>query len=69
MLGWNVTKEPTLDELLRDDVMAPVMRSAGLSAAQLRALLAELARRLPAERFRQPVDCCSAARAFRPSAV
>ncbi len=69
MLGWNVTKEPTLDELLRDDVMAPVMRSAGLDAAKLRAFLAELARRLPAERFKRPVGCCSAARAFRPSAV
>lgn len=38
--------EPTLDELLEDDVMAPVLRSAGLDAQGLRDMIAETARRI-----------------------
>jgi hypothetical protein len=38
--------EPTLDDLLEDDMMRAVMRSAGVSAAELRAKLSETARRL-----------------------
>lgn len=57
MRGWKMAKEPTLDELLGDEMMATVMRSAGLDARQLRALLAELARRLPAERLKRPCGC------------
>lgn len=41
----NVT-EPTLDDLLADDVMIPVMRSAGVTAEALRAGLREAACRL-----------------------
>ena len=42
--------EPTLDDLLDDDMMGPVMRSAGISAAELRAELSETARRLSVKR-------------------
>jgi hypothetical protein len=38
--------EPSLDELLDDEVMVPVMRSAGLRAEDLRALVIETAARL-----------------------
>ena len=47
MAGWKMTMiEPTLDDLLEDDMMRAVMRSAGVSAAELRAKLSETARRL-----------------------
>jgi hypothetical protein len=46
-MGWKMTMiEPTLDDLLEDEIMRPVMRSAGIDAAGLRAKLAEAARRL-----------------------
>lgn len=65
MPGWKMGAEPTLEELLRDDIMAPVMRSAGIDAARLRALVTDLARRLPLKR-----PCgCSAERALQPSEV
>jgi len=38
--------EPTLEELLADEIMRPVMKSAGLDAGGLRALLRDLAHRL-----------------------
>ena len=38
--------EPSLDDLLADDVMAPVLRSAGLERHELRELMAETARRI-----------------------
>jgi hypothetical protein len=38
--------EPTLDELLDDEIMAPVLRSAGLDAQGFRAMMAETARRI-----------------------
>jgi hypothetical protein len=38
--------EPSIDELLDDDVMVPVMRSAGLCAGDLRALVVETAGRV-----------------------
>jgi hypothetical protein len=41
-----MTKEPDLDDLLSDAVMQPVMRSAGLSHAELRRNLVETGRRL-----------------------
>lgn len=65
MSGWKMTKEPTLDELLRDDMMVPVLRSAGVDAAKLRALVTDLARRLP---VRRPSGC-SVERLLQPSAV
>lgn len=51
--------EPSLDELLDDEVMVPVMRSAGLCAADLRALVADAAERLDLQRdmlSRRPVE-------------
>jgi hypothetical protein len=49
-MGWKMTMtEPTLDDLLEDDIMRPVLRSAGIDAARLRASLAEAARRLGAD--------------------
>jgi hypothetical protein len=51
MAEWKMTMiEPTLDDLLDDDLMVPVMRSAGISAAELRADLSETARRLSVKR-------------------
>jgi hypothetical protein len=38
--------EPSLDELLADDVMAPVLRSAGFDAQGFRDMMAETARRM-----------------------
>ena len=38
--------EPSLEELLADDVMAPVLRSAGFDAQGFRDMMAETARRI-----------------------
>jgi hypothetical protein len=38
--------EPSLDELLDDEVMAPVLRSAGYDADGLRDMMVETARRI-----------------------
>jgi hypothetical protein len=47
MIGWmGPEREPTLDELLADEMMAPVMRSAGIDKISLRLSLIEAARRL-----------------------
>lgn len=47
MTGWKMMMiEPTLDDLLEDEIMQPVMRSAGIDAIRLKADLAETARRL-----------------------
>jgi hypothetical protein len=68
MTGWKMTMiEPTLDDLLDDEIMAPIMRSAGVDATALKASLGETARRL-SERQRERVRrseadrslCCSA---------
>ena len=40
--------EATLDELIDDEVMAPVLRSAGLDAQRFRDLIVETARRFDA---------------------
>lgn len=37
---------PSLDDLLADDVMEPVLRSAGLDQQELREMMVETARRL-----------------------
>ena len=38
--------EPSLEDLLADEVMTPVLRSAGLEAHQFREMMAETARRI-----------------------
>ena len=38
--------EPSLEDLLDDEVMAPVLRSAGYDARGLRAMMVETARRI-----------------------
>ena len=38
--------EPSLEDLLDDEVMAPVLRSAGFDPQGLRAMMAETARRI-----------------------
>jgi hypothetical protein len=54
-MSWKMTMiEPTLDDLLDDDIMRPVMRSAGVDAARLRASLADAARRLGPHLTRPP---------------
>ena len=38
--------EPSLEDLLADEVMTPVLRSAGLEAREFREMMAETARRI-----------------------
>ena len=38
--------EPSLEDLLADEVMTPVLRSAGLEAQELREMMEETARRI-----------------------
>jgi hypothetical protein len=38
--------EPSLEDLLADDVMTPVLRSAGLERQEFRAMMVETARRI-----------------------
>lgn len=61
MRRWKMSEvEPSLDELLGDEIMIPVMRSAGLSADELRAELRLAASRLAHVRTRSPTEssCC-----------
>ena len=46
--------EPSLDELLADDLMASVLRSAGFDAQGFRDMMAETARRLDRRAAREP---------------
>ena len=46
MQHWWLTGEATLEELLSDDMMGPVVASAGMNREQLRLSLADVARRL-----------------------
>ena len=46
MTRWRLVTEPTLEDLLEDEIMPAVLRSAGLDAATLRASLGALALRL-----------------------
>jgi hypothetical protein len=46
--------EPSLEELLADDVMAPVLRSAGFDAQGFRDMMAETARRVDRRAVRDP---------------
>ena len=68
MAGWMMAAEPTLEELLGDDIMVPVTRSAGIDVARLRALVTGVARRRPGERLKRPYGRW-AERALQPSAV
>jgi hypothetical protein len=44
--------EPSLEDLLADEVMTPVLRSAGLEAQEFREMMVETARRME-DRARQ----------------
>jgi len=50
MPHWWLTGEASLEELLSDEIMGPVVASAGLSREQLRLSLAEIARRIGGDR-------------------
>ena len=45
MPKWRMAGEPSLDELLDDEMMDRVMRRAGLDATELRRRMVEVARR------------------------
>ncbi len=47
--------EPSLEDLLADEIMAPVLKSAGSDPEQLRAMMVETARRIE-DRERQEED-------------
>ncbi len=51
---------PSLDDLLADEVMQPVLRSAGLDRDELREMMVETARRID-DRDRQDSDGAGAA--------
>ena len=58
MTRWTMhVTEPTLDELLEDEMMKAVVRSAGTNVAELKARLAETARRLAARRAQRRERC------------
>jgi len=46
-------REPSLEDLLADEIMAPVLRSAGVDAKAFREMIAETARRLDQDAFSQ----------------
>ena len=48
--------EPTLDDLLDDEIMAPVLRSAGFDAQGLRDMLVATARRIDDGRADGPAE-------------
>jgi hypothetical protein len=60
MNTWRLTEEPSLDDLLDDEIMKPVLRSAGLNRAELHRQLDEIARRLAGSPRREELLCCSA---------
>ena len=69
MKPWKLrVREPSLEDLLADEMMAAVMRSAGLDRAGLRGFLVELAERLPPERLARRRGLAAALGA-RPSAA
>ena len=45
--------EPSLDDLLADDIMAPVLKSAGVDRERVREMLVETARRVEESRGRR----------------
>jgi hypothetical protein len=58
MSKWLLAGEPSLDELLGDEMMHWVMRRAGLDGAELKRRLMELARRLGERSDAEPSCCC-----------
>lgn len=67
MTKWKMTmREPSLDDLLEDEIMRPVMSSAGIDAAELRARMLKAAERLRCRhaighrpsRVRPGEECC-----------
>jgi hypothetical protein len=50
--------EPSLEDLLDDEVMEPVLRSAGCNPQGLRAMMVETARRIDHRRFDEDHDDC-----------
>lgn len=61
--------EATLDELIEDEVMAPVLRSAGLDARRFRDLIVETARRFDERAAGSRVDSAHVARHDRRAKV
>jgi hypothetical protein len=58
MRNWKIAGvEPSIDELLEDEVMVPVMRSAGLCVSDLRDLVTETAERLHHQENIKPPIC------------
>jgi hypothetical protein len=60
MREWRMAGEPSLDELLDDEIMESMMRSAGVDERELRRRLRELSHRL-AWRTAPTGSCCGAA--------
>jgi hypothetical protein len=48
--------EPSLEDLLADEVMTPVLRSAGLEAQEFREMMVETARRIDSRERRKDGD-------------
>jgi len=62
MQTWWMSGEPSIDELLGDEIMDPVARSAGLSREELRLKVVEVARRIALGRSKGRREaCCGAA--------
>lgn len=64
MRKWQMPGEPSLEELLSDEIMDHVTRAAGLDKSELRRRLAELAERLADRQPKKGFDasrCCGAA--------
>lgn len=60
MPKWRMAGEPSLDELLGDEMMVRVMRRAGLDAAELRRRLVDMAQRLRECGANSHRCCCGA---------
>jgi hypothetical protein len=61
MSGWKRIEEPSLDDLLADDLMVQVMESAGTDRAALRRALAEMASRIDVSIHARVPEHCAAA--------
>lgn len=58
MKTWRMTAEPSLDELLSDEIMDQVTKRAGLDTSELRRRLADLAHRLDGSREDNLLERC-----------